>query len=107
DDDIERYAQIFRAVGGAVYYVELQASQSVRLERDQTPFRLQQKPTKRDAEVSRQRLRDMDANYQLDSGDRFAGRDDYLKIDNTARSAAEVAEMVLARFKLPLSAPAT
>ncbi len=106
DDDVERYAQIFRAVGGAVYYVELQAPQSVRLERDQTPFRLLQKPTKRDPDISRRRLMDMDANYQLDSGDRFAGRDDYLKIDNTARTPAEVAELVIARFRLPVSAAA-
>jgi len=103
DDDIERYAQIFRAVGGAVYYVELQAPQSVRLERDQTPFRLERKPTKRDPEISRRRLMDMDAGYQLDSGDRFAGRADYLKIDNTTRGPAEVAELVIARFGLPVT----
>ena len=107
DDDVDRYAQIFRERGGAVYYVELQAPQSVRLERDQTPFRLEQKPTKRDPEISRQRLRELDANYQLDSGDRFAGRDDYLKIDNTSRSPVEVAEMVIAHFKLPATASAS
>jgi hypothetical protein len=107
DDDIERYASVFRERGGAVYYVELQAPQSVRLERDQTPFRLEQKPTKRDPEISRQRLKEMDANYQLDSGDRFAGRDDYLKIDNTARTPAEVAEIVIARFGLPATATAS
>jgi hypothetical protein len=106
DDDIERYAKIFRERGGAVYYVELQAPQSVRLERDQTPFRLEHKPTKRDPEISRQRLMEMDASYKLDSGDRFAGRDDYLKIDNTTRSPAEVAEMVIARFDLPVTATA-
>ena len=102
--EVERYASIFRERGGAVYYVELQAPQSVRLDRDQTPFRLEQKPTKREPEISRQRLMEMDANYQLDSGDRFAGRDDYLKIDNTTRSPTEVAEMVITRFGLPLLA---
>jgi hypothetical protein len=102
--EVEGYASIFRERGGAVYYVELQAPQSVRLERDQTPFRLEQKPTKRDPEISRRRLMDMDASYQLDSGDRFAGRDDYLKIDNTMRRPAEVAELVIARFGLPLLA---
>lgn len=101
DAEVERYASIFRERGGSVHFVELQAPQTVRLERDQTPFRLSQKPTKRDPVESRRRLREMDENYQLDSKDRFAGRDDYLKIDNTALEPEAVADMVITRFRLP------
>jgi hypothetical protein len=98
--EVEAYASIFRERGGRVYYVELQAPQTVRLERNETALRLAQKPFKRDTEFSRRNLIEMDANYQLDSGDRFTGRDDYLRIDNADVSAAHVAEMVIARFGL-------
>lgn len=42
----------------------------------------------------------MDA-YQLDSGERFVGRADYLKIDNASVSADDVAETVINRFGIP------
>src|SRR4051812_37094838 len=98
DAEVERYASIFRERGGSVHFVELQAPQTVRLVRDQPPFRLSQKPTKRDPVESRRRLTEMDANYQLDSGDRFVGREDYLKIDNTALEPQAVADIVIVRF---------
>ena len=37
----------------------------------------------------------------MNSGGEFDGREDYLRIDNTALSAAEVAERVIERFTLP------
>lgn len=99
--EIESYASIFRSQGGSVHYVELQAPQSVRLERNETVFRLAQKPFKRDIAESRRQLLELDAKYQLDSGDRFAGRADYVRIDNTSLSAQDVAEMVISRFGIP------
>lgn len=39
--------------------------------------------------------------YAMNSGGEFDGREDYLRIDNTALSAAEVAERVVERFTLP------
>lgn len=101
DAEVEEYATIFRSRGRPVRYVELQASQAVRLERNATPFRLSQKASKRDVEFSRRNLIQMDAGYQLDSGDRFAGRADYLKIDNTEMSADQAAELIIERFGLP------
>jgi hypothetical protein len=101
DAEIELYSSIFRSRGGAVYYVELQAPQEVRLERNETALRLAEKPFKRDVAESRRQLLSLDANFQLDSGDRFAGRADYMRVDNAAISAAEVVEMVIARFGLP------
>lgn len=99
--DIASYAEIFQRSGGRVSYVELEAPQHVRLARNETPLRLEHKPTKRDLAWSRQNLIEMDERYELSSGDRFAGRSDWLKIDNTALAADEVAERVIAHFDLP------
>lgn len=99
--EIESYASIFRSAGGAVHYVELQAPQDVRLKRNDTPLRLEHKASKRDVAWSRGNLIRMDERYQLDSGDRFAGRADWLRVDNTHLSPAEVAEQVITRFGLP------
>lgn len=99
--EIEEYAAIFRSRGGPVWYVELLAPQDVRLARNKTPLRLSQKPTKRDLEFSRRNLVDMDARYQLDSGDRYTSRSDWLRIDNTGFSPEQVADTVVERFNLP------
>lgn len=104
--EADAYAAIFRERGGRVCYVELQAPQSVRLERNETSLRLAQKPFKRDIAASRKNLMHSDASYRLDSGDRFAGRDDWLRIDNTDLSPDAVAEMIIARFGLPKPSPA-
>ena len=101
DAEVEGYASIFHSRGRPVRYVELQASQAVRLERNATEFRLSQKASKRDLAFSRRNLVEMDANYQLDSGDRFVGRSDYMKVDNTDLSADRVAELIIDRFDLP------
>ena len=97
--EVDTYAEIFTARGSPVYYVELQAPVEVRLQRNETAFRLAEKPFKRDLAESRRNLLSMDE-YQLDSGGKFDSRPDYVRIDNTNRSAAEVAEMVIEHFKL-------
>ena len=101
---VEEYAAPFRARGGRVLFLELEATQEERLRRNATPFRLAEKPTKRDLEQSRANLLELDAQYRMNSGGEFDGREDYLRIDNTALSAAEVAERVIERFTLPRTA---
>jgi hypothetical protein len=95
---VERFAEIFRARGGRVLFVELEATQAERLRRNETEFRLAEKPSKRDLEASRRRLLENDAQYRLNSASEFDGRDDYLRIDTTALSAAETAELIIDRF---------
>jgi hypothetical protein len=95
------YAAIFESRGGRVYYVELETTQEERLRRNATELRLAEKPFKRDLEKSRARLLDLDARYQLNSRDRFAGRADYLHVDNTELSPAQVADRVVQAFTLP------
>ena len=107
---VEEYASIFRARGGRVVFVELEATQAERLRRNETELRLAEKPSKRDVVQSRQRLLAADTAYQLNSRGRFDGRADYIRIDNTELSAEAVAERVVAAFgllELATDAPAT
>jgi hypothetical protein len=96
--EVDAWAAIFRARGGRVVYAELQATQEERLRRNETEFRLAEKPSKRDLDASRRQLLDNDARCQLDSRGAFDGRDDWLRLDTTALSAAEAAERIAARF---------
>lgn len=98
---VDSMAEIFTRRGGRVVYVELQATREERLRRNETEFRLAHKPSKRDLAASRQRLLEADALYEMSSGDRFAGRADWLRIENTDLSAADVAERIIAHFGLP------
>ena len=100
DAAVERFAEIFRSRGGRVGYVELECSQAERLRRNETEFRLAEKPFKRDLEKSRSQLLELDQKYQLNSRGRFSGRADYLHIDNTHLPAAEVAERIISHFAL-------
>ncbi|MBW3571154.1 MAG: AAA family ATPase [Gemmatimonadetes bacterium] len=93
-------AAIFTSRGGRVVYVELEATQEERLRRNETEFRLAEKPSKRDVAASRQRLLEHDAVYRMNSAGEFDGRADYLRIDNTALSPEDVAERIIAHFSL-------
>jgi hypothetical protein len=98
---VEEWASIFRRRDGRVVFVELEASQAERLRRNETEFRLAEKPFKRDLEQSRRQLLELDAKYQLNSDDAFDRRPDYFRVDNTALTPADVADMVIERFQLP------
>lgn len=99
-------AEIFTSRGGRVVYVELQATQQERLRRNETEFRLAQKPSKRDVEKSRRLLLQHDAEYRLNSAGEFDHRPDWLRIDNTDLLPRDVAEQIIRHFSLPLAADA-
>ena len=101
DATVEEYSEIFRARGGRVVYVELETTQEERLRRNETEFRLAAKPFKRDLAASRQQLLELDDKYQLNSRGKLAGREDYLHIENTHLSAADVADKIIETFGLP------
>jgi hypothetical protein len=100
---VENLAGIFAARGGRVVYAELEATLDERLVRNESEFRLAQKPSKRDVAVSRQRLLQHDAQYQLNSAGRFDGREDWLRIDNTHLPPADAAEQIIRHFSIPLA----
>jgi hypothetical protein len=72
-----------------------------RLRRNETEFRLAEKPSKRDLAASRQRLLQADARHRLNSRGACDGRDDWFRLDTTDLAAAEAAERIRVRFGLP------
>lgn len=98
---VEEWSAIFRARGGRVVFAELEATQTERLHRNATPFRLAEKPFKRDLAASRARLLADDATYQLNSGGIFDDRPDWFRLETTALQPEEAAERIVARFDLP------
>lgn len=100
DATVEQYASIFRSRGGRVLYVELECAQPERLRRNETEFRLAEKPFKRNIAKSRAQLLELDEKYQLNSKGRFVGRADYLQVENTELTAADTAERIIETFGL-------
>lgn len=99
---VEQLAGIFRQPGGRVAFAELEATQAERLRRNETEFRLAQKPFKRDLVHSRRNLLYADEHHQLSSRGVYDGRPDYFRLDTTQLSAAQTAEQIIQRFKFPL-----
>ena len=91
---LEHVKQFFEPYGTEFYYVELIAPQEVRLARNVTENRLRSKPSKRDLELSNQRLLNDDENHRFVS---FPGEfpfENYLRIENAELSAAEAARLI-------------
>ena len=99
-DYVEHVADMFEEQGAEIYYVELVASQEVRLERNSTENRLKHKASKRDLEASNQRLMDDDEKYRCVSLEGEIPFENYLKIDNSNLSPSTVAQMIKDRFDL-------
>jgi hypothetical protein len=105
--EIDRYGTIFRQQGGRVYFVELEAALAERLRRNQTDFRLEHKPSKRNIVRSEQSLLDTDRRYKLNSTNDFFYQENYLKVNTTSLSAAETAKRVVDAFGFRSAEPAS
>jgi hypothetical protein len=99
-DYAEHVCDIFRKHNADIYYVELFASQEIRLQRNVTENRLNNKASKRDVELSNKRLIDDDNKYRCVSNDGEITFENYIKIDNSNISAENVAKMIKERFGL-------
>ena len=99
-DYLEHVKSIFAPYGTEFYYVELIAPQAVRLQRNRTENRLKHKPSKRDIEVSDQRLLRDDANHRCVSYPGEFPFENYLRIENADLPAPAVAQMIKAQFGL-------
>jgi len=97
---LDNLVDIFRRDGAEIYYVELVASQDIRLQRNATENRRLNKASKRDIEASCALLLHEDANFRLVSNDGEMPFENYFKIDNSNLSPDIVAGMIKEKFCL-------
>ncbi len=93
-------AELFTAGGGKFYFVELSTDLETRLERNETPHRMERKASKRNVEWSKSNLLHDASNYRLNSNEGEIWFENHMKIDNTNLSPDEVADMVIEQFEL-------
>ena len=99
-DNINHIRSIFKQANAEIYYVELVASQKIRLQRNATENRLLHKPSKRDVEKSNQGLIEWDIKYRCVSNEGEIPFDNYMKINNSNLSPDIVAKMIKENFLL-------
>ena len=97
-DYIEHIKSIFKDAD--IYFVELNAPQEVRLQRNITENRLKNKPSKRNIDLSNQLLINDDANHRFESYDGEIPFDNYIKMDNANIPAKDAAEIIKDEFGL-------
>ncbi len=90
----------FAGQGHEVIFVELEAAFETRLARNVSENRLAHKPSKRDLVWSERNLRESEATDRMNSMEGEMQFKNYLRIDTTSLSAAEVAECICKRFGL-------
>jgi adenylate kinase family enzyme len=99
-DYVNEVSRVFESRGGTVYFVELEADVEERLERNKSPNRLEHKPSKREIEWSEGDLKKSMETYRLNSLEGEMKYSNYIKINNTNLSAAEVAKIIKGKFLL-------
>jgi hypothetical protein len=99
-DLVASYAGVAEAGGWRVSYVELAADLQERLRRNETPFRLENKRSKRDLDFSRQNVTELESRWVMSTGvastpgDELLRERGWIRIDNTELGAAEVARRI-------------
>lgn len=83
-----------------VYCVELVAPQEIRLQRNVTENRLNNKPSKRNIESSTKNLIEADEKHRLESLEGEIPFENYIKIDNSNLEPTQVATMIKEHFNL-------
>jgi len=97
---INNLEELFKSRGAEVYYVELVADYSLRIERNKTENRLLNKPTKRDISKSEATFRRLEEKYRLNTFDGEIKKEHFLKIDNTDLEPEIVAKTIKDNFAL-------
>ncbi len=97
---LSKLAELFTANGGDFYFVELSASLEARLERNETPHRMERKASKRDVAWSKSNLLRDAERHRLNSEDGEIWFPNHIKIDNTNLRPDEAADIVIERFRL-------
>ena len=91
---------LFTKSGGNFYFVELSADLETRLARNETPYRLEKKASKKDVEWSRANLLKDVKNHKLNSDEGVTWFSNHLKIDNTNLNPDQVADNIIEAFGL-------
>lgn len=101
-DYIEHVKDIFKQKNDNVefYYAELVASKEIRLKRNITENRLNHKASKRDVDISTQRLLNDDAQHRMESFDGEITFENYMKIDNSYLEPDVVAQKIKEHFNI-------
>lgn len=99
-DYLTALANQFTSNGGNFYFVELSADISVRLQRNETPHRMERKPSKKDIAWSKANLLRYAENHRLNSKADEVWFENHIKIDNSNLSPDEVADIIIDKFGL-------
>ena len=97
---VEKIKNIYEKNNGEFYMIELEADLEERLKRNKTENRLKHKPSKRDLEFSEKELLESVDTHRLNSYEGEIKYKCYMKVNNTNKSAEEVATMIKNQFKL-------
>ncbi len=99
-DYLTGLADLFEENGGTFYFVELSADLETRLERNETPHRMEMKASKKDVEWSKSNLLNDAKNHRLNTFEDETWFKNHIKIDNTKLEPGEVADMIIEMFQL-------
>jgi shikimate kinase len=99
-DYLNKLHDMFTENGGRFFFVELRTSLEERLKRNETPHRIEKKPSKRDVDWSREDLLSDAANHRLNSDEGEIWFENHLKIDNTDLSPEAATDIVIKTFGL-------
>lgn len=99
-DYLTNLEKLFTDNGGNFYFVELRADLGTRLKRNETPYRLERKASKKDLEWSRDNLLKDTENHRLNSDEGEVWFSNHLKIDNTNLQPDEVADKIIEAYGL-------
>jgi hypothetical protein len=105
DDEefVAEICRIFDEVGADIALVELKADLQQRLYRNKTDKRLAEKPSKRDTEASDRSLLEIEERHRMNSDGSVPLGYRHLVIDNTNRTAEEVALEIVDTLGIPRS----
>jgi tRNA uridine 5-carbamoylmethylation protein Kti12 len=100
EEYINMIIDIFKNRNPKVCLVELDCELEERLKRNRTDNRLSHKPSKRDVNISDKLLLSEDKLYRMNSLDGEFPEEKIMKIENTRKTAKEVAEMIIEHYEL-------
>ena len=99
-DYLHKLEKQFTESGGKFIFVELSTDLETRLKRNETPYRMERKPSKRDVAWSRENILHDTEHFKLNTDEGEYLFANHLKIDNTDLSPDEVADKVIETYEL-------